>query len=75
MGKGEKVEGTAGLRDTQPTSPESALQRWASALEDVFSPILQGLWEKLGPRLAADPGVGEGMGAKNLGVAPSFPSI
>lgn len=38
FGKGGGVEGTAGLKDTGPSSPESTLlgRGWASGSEDAF---------------------------------------
>lgn len=61
LGKGGGVEGTAGLRGTRPSSPESALWGWASASEDTCARVLQGLWDKPGE-----------WSAENLGVVPCF---
>lgn len=49
LGKGGGVEGTAGLKDTGLSSPESTLLGWgwASASEDAFARVPQGLWDKL----------------------------
>lgn len=50
LGKGGGVEGTAGLKDTGPSSPESTLlgRDWASGSEDAFVLVPQGQWDKLG---------------------------